>query len=95
MRQLVLREQEPFSLKARMRECDLTLKQVAKATGMSVPTVSKWVNRRLTIETRFIIPLAKLLGVDPVAILEVAQRTRPYATYFGNRKQPADESAQS
>ena len=59
-------------LRAIARNRGLRQKDIADGLGVSEATISKWFQRRATIPTQFIEPLAALLDIKPAEVLSVA-----------------------
>lgn len=60
-----------FNLRKRRKECGFTLEDIAKMLGVTKSTVQKWENGTISsMKSDKILPLAKVLKVSPMAILE-------------------------
>jgi len=64
----------------------LTQQQIADALGLSPQAVSNWESGKGFPSAEFIRPLAKLLRINPIAILAAAEQR-------ASRKSPAPKSA--
>lgn len=60
------------SLKAIMEARGIPQRALAEQLQVSEPTVSRWVRRGADVPTRFIEPIARILGVPPEQVLAVA-----------------------
>jgi transcriptional regulator with XRE-family HTH domain len=65
-----------MNLKDACRERSLRQRDIATSLGVSEPTISKWFQRQADIPSRYIQPLAELLGIAPSIVLEQAVATR-------------------